>query len=123
MNIHVFAYLGKMFAFTRWLNYGGGGGGVDEMDIMNQAEVIYDNSCFLYFVCLTYNLTIVWQTETKVRLGSHKKLCIIGNDELATYFDQIMVGELSKSMRHEGSNVRASDNVRRGGWAFRLNKN
>ena len=26
-----------------------GGGGVDEMDIMNQAEVIYDNSCFLYF--------------------------------------------------------------------------
>ena len=27
-----------------------------------------------------------------------------------------------KSMRHEGSNERASDNVRRGGCAFRLNK-
>ena len=32
------------------------------------------------------------------------------------------VGELSKSMRHEGSNERASDNVRRGGCAFRLKK-
>ena len=27
-----------------------------------------------------------------------------------------------KSMGHEGSNERASDNVRRGGCAFRLNK-
>ena len=27
------------------------GGGLDEMDIMNQAEVIYDNSYFLSFVC------------------------------------------------------------------------
>ena len=31
MNIHVFAKLGKMFAFTKWKNYGGG---LDEMDIM-----------------------------------------------------------------------------------------
>ena len=37
MNIHVFAYLGKMFAFTKWKN---DGGGLDEMDIMNQAEAI-----------------------------------------------------------------------------------
>ena len=44
MNIRVFAYLGKMFAFTKWKNYGGG---LDEMDIMNIAEVIIDNSCFL----------------------------------------------------------------------------
>ena len=29
MNIYVFAYLGKMFAFTKWTNYGGG---LDEMD-------------------------------------------------------------------------------------------
>ena len=57
-----------MFAFTKWKNYGGG---LDEMDIMNQAEVIYDNSCFLSFVCLTYNLKIAWQTESKVRLVSH----------------------------------------------------
>ena len=49
-------------------------------------------------------------------------MCIIGNDELATYFYQITVGELSKSMGHEGSNERASDDVRRGGCAFRLNK-
>ena len=46
---------------------------------------------------------------------------IIGNDQLATYFDQITVGELSKEWPgHEGSNERASDNVRRGGCAFRL---
>ena len=31
MNIHVFAYLGKMFAFTKLKNYGGG---LDEMDKM-----------------------------------------------------------------------------------------
>ena len=68
MNIHVFAKLGKMFAFTEWKNYGGG---LDEMDIMNIAEVIIDNSCFLSFVWLTYNLTITWQTESKVRLVSH----------------------------------------------------
>ena len=37
---------------------GGGGRGVAEVDIMNQAELIYDNSCFLSFVCLTYNLII-----------------------------------------------------------------
>ena len=57
MNIHVFAYLGKMFAYTKWKKYGGG---LDEMDIMNKSELIYDNSCFLSFVCLTYNLTIAW---------------------------------------------------------------
>ena len=34
MNIHVFAKLGKMFAFTEWKN---DGGGLNEMDIMNQA--------------------------------------------------------------------------------------
>ena len=68
MNIHVFAYLGKIFAFTKSKNYGGG---LDEMDIMNQAEVIYDNSCFLSFVCLTYNIKIAWQAESKVRLVSH----------------------------------------------------
>ena len=56
-----------MFAFTKWKN---DGGGLDEMDIMNQAEVIYDNLCFLSFVCLTYNLKIAWQTESKVRLVS-----------------------------------------------------
>ena len=34
MNIHVFAYLGKMLAYTiKWKNYGGG---LDEMDIMNK---------------------------------------------------------------------------------------
>ena len=68
MNIHVFTYLSLMFAFTKWKNYGGG---LDEMDIMNIAEVSYDNSCFLSFVCLTYNLKIAWQTESKVRLVSH----------------------------------------------------
>ena len=50
-------------------------------------------------------------------------MCIIGNGELATYFDKMTVGELSKVNGHEGSNDRASDNVRRGGCAFRLNKN
>ena len=44
MNIHVFAYLGKMLAYTKWKNYGGGGGGLAEMDIMNKSELIYDNS-------------------------------------------------------------------------------
>ena len=34
--------------------------GLAEVDIMNQAELIYDNSCLLSFVCLTYNLTIAW---------------------------------------------------------------
>ena len=68
MNFHVFAYIGKMFAFTIWKN---DGGGLDEMDIMNQAEVIYDNACFLSFVRLTYNLKIAWQTDSKIRLVSH----------------------------------------------------
>ena len=64
MNIHVFAYLGKMFAFIKWKK---DGRGLDKMDIMNKAEVIYDKSCFLSFVCLTYNLKIAWQTKSKVR--------------------------------------------------------
>ena len=117
MNIHVFAYLGKMFAFTKWKNWIG----LDEMDIMNQAEVIYDNSCFLSFVCLTYNFKIAWQTESKFDL---LHMCIIGHDELATYFDNITVYlvNFQKSIGHEGSNERASDNVSRGGCAFRLNK-
>ena len=51
MNIHIFGYLGKMLAYTKWKNYGGG---LAEMDIMNQSELIYDNSCLLSFVCLTY---------------------------------------------------------------------
>ena len=68
MNIHVFAYLGKMFAYTKWTNYGGG---LAEMDIMNHSELIYDNSCLLSFVCLTYNLTIAWQIASKVRLVAH----------------------------------------------------
>ena len=58
-----------MFAFTIWKNYDVGGFG--EMDIMNQAVVIYDHSCFLSFVCLTYNLKIACQTESKVRHVSH----------------------------------------------------
>ena len=90
MNIHVFAYLGKMFAFTKWKNYGGG---LDEIDIMNQAEVIYDNSCFLSFVCLTYNLKIACKLSPKFDLFH---MCIVGNDELATYFDQITMSELLK---------------------------
>ena len=49
-------------------------------------------------------------------------MCIIGNDELATYFDEITVDELSKVNGTWSSNERASDNVRRGGCAFRLNK-
>ena len=32
-----------MLAFTKWW-------GLDEMDIMNKSELIYDNSCFLCFV-------------------------------------------------------------------------
>ena len=60
MNIHVFAYLGKMLAFTKWKNVRLGGWGLDEMDMMNKSELIYDNSCFLSFVYLTYNLTIAW---------------------------------------------------------------
>ena len=61
MNIHVFANPGKMLAYTKWKNYGGGGGGgLAEMDIMNRSELIYDNSCLLSFVCLTYNLTNAW---------------------------------------------------------------
>ena len=50
-------------------------------------------------------------------------MCIIGNDELATYFEKLRWVNFQKSMRHEGSNERASDNVRRGGCAFRLTKN
>ena len=46
----------------------------------------------------------------------------IGNDELATYLEKLRWVNFQKSMRHEGSNERASDNVRRGGCAFRLNK-
>ena len=46
------------------LNAKNDSGGLDEMDKMNQAEVIYDNSCFLSFVCLTYNLKIAWQNES-----------------------------------------------------------
>ena len=49
-------------------------------------------------------------------------MCIIGNDELATYFEKLRWVNFQKSLRHEGSNERASDNVRRGGCAFRLNK-
>ena len=90
MNIHVFAKLGKMFAFTKWKNYGGG---LDEMDIMNIAEVIIDNSCFLSFVCLTYNLTITWQTESKVRLVSH---VYYRQWRACNLFWKITVGELSK---------------------------
>ena len=71
MNIHVFAYLGKMLAYTKWKNYGGRGGGLVEMDIMNKLELIYDNSCLLSFVCLTYNLTVEWQIASKVRLVAH----------------------------------------------------
>ena len=68
MNNHVFAYLGKMLAYTKWKNYGRG---LAEMDIMNKSELIYDNSCLLSFVCLTYNLTIGWQIASKVRLVAH----------------------------------------------------
>ena len=94
MNIHVFAYLGKLLAYTtKWKNYGGGGGGVAEMYIMNRSELIYDNSCLLSFVCLTYNLTIACQIAAKVDLFH---MCYIDNGELATYFVQITVGELSK---------------------------
>ena len=48
-------------------------------------------------------------------------MCIIGNDELATYFDKITVGELSK-VQVKVPMKRASDNVSRGGCAFCLNK-
>ena len=41
MNIHVFAYLGKMLAYTKWEKITVG---LDEMDIMNKSELIYDNS-------------------------------------------------------------------------------
>ena len=92
-----------------------------EMDIMNKSELIYDNACLLSFVCLTYNLTIEWQIASKVRLVAH--VLYIDNGELATYFDQITVVNFQKSMGHEVSNERASDNVRRGGCAYCLNKN
>ena len=69
------------------------GGGLDEMDIMNQAEVIYDNSCFLSFVCMTYNLKSLGKLRLKFDLFH---MCFIGNDELATFFDQNTVGELSQ---------------------------
>ena len=90
MNIHVFAYLGKMLACTKSKNYGGG---LAEIDIMNKSELIYDNSCLLYFVRLSLNLTIAWKLSPKFNL---LHMLTIGNGELSTYFDQITVGELSK---------------------------
>ena len=45
--------------------------GLAEMDKMNKSEQIYDNSCLLSFVCLTYNLTIDWKIASKVRLVAH----------------------------------------------------
>ena len=85
------------------------------MDIMNQAEVISDNLCFL-----TYNLTIAWQTESKVRLVSHVlyrqwRACNL-------FLFKLRWVNFQKSMGHAGSNERASDNVRRGGCAFFKNK-
>ena len=71
-------------------------GGLAEVDIMNQAELIYDNSCFLSFVCLTYNLTIRGKLRPKFDLLHMRYIC---NGKLATYFDQITVGELSKVIR------------------------
>ena len=47
----------QIFAHTKWKITVGG---LAEVDIMNQAEPISDNSCLLSFVCLTYNLTIAW---------------------------------------------------------------
>ena len=72
----------------------GGGGGVDEMDIMNKSELIYDNSCFLSFVCLTY---ITLQSRGKLSPKFDLLyMCYIVKGDLATYFDEITVSELSK---------------------------
>ena len=49
---------------------------------------------------------------------SGEQACTISNNSMIL----VQWVKFQKSMGHEGSNERASDNVRRGGCAFRLNK-
>ena len=81
-----------------------GGEGSAEVDMMNQAELIYDNSCFI---------------ASKVRLVTH---ALYAMASLRPILIKLRWVNFQKSMGHEDSNERASVNVRRGGCAFRLKK-